>query len=69
MENIIDFIHQCQTKMSSTIQISAQNAGGRESLRDHNKSFLLLGCFFCCSCGCFYCWFCSLFGLGWGFFL
>lgn len=45
MENIIDFIHQCQTKMNSTIQISAQNAGGRETLRDHDKSFLLLDCF------------------------
>lgn len=45
VENIIDFIHQCQTKMNSTIQVSAQNAGGRETLRDHDKSFLLLGCF------------------------
>lgn len=42
VENIIDFIHQCQTKMNSTIQKPAQNAGGTESL---SEKFLAFGFF------------------------
>lgn len=42
VENIIDFIHQCQAKMNSTIQKPAQNAGGRESL---SEKFLTFGVF------------------------
>lgn len=42
VENIIDFIHQCQTKMNGTMQKPIQNADGGESLTEHEKSSLLL---------------------------
>lgn len=42
VENIIDFVHQCQTNMNSTIQKPSQNAGGTESL---SEKFIALGFF------------------------